>query len=181
MATVNLLPTVDVYNDWTKGLAAAYTYMDDDHTGNIVTDTSGSLSATTTGKVFQLGFQDFTEDFSSIDSVLAVTRAGNNGRGQSFELEMAINSSSGGGTTFWSAEASGSQAASATYRTQTFTSRTTSDGSSAWTNADIDSLRMRVEITAHSGGTTRATYCYFIITYTEPVVTDNSIFFGTNF
>ena len=34
---------------------------------------------------------------------------------------------------------------------------------------------------AHSGGSTRATYCYFIVTYTEPAVTDNSIFFGCNF
>jgi len=38
-----------------------------------------------------------------------------------------------------------------------------------------------VDLSLHSGGTTRFTYCYFIITYTEPTITDNAVFFGTNF
>jgi len=179
MATVNLLPNGSVSNDWTKSnpMAVAFGLMDDDHSGNITTD-SNYLSATTTGKIFEFGFENFTESFSSIDSVQAVVRSGNNGRGRTFEIDMTINNPSG---TFWSAESSGTQAASATYRTQTFTSRTTSDGSSAWTNTDINNLRMKVELTAHSGGTTRSTYCYFIVTYTEPLATDNSVFFGTNF
>ena len=182
MATINLLPNEDVYNDWTAStlFVGKYTLMDDDHTGNIATD-SNYLGATTTGKVFELGFQDFTEDFSTIDSVQAVVRSGNNGRGASFEIEMTM-VDYGSGSAFWSAEGSGSQAGLFTYRTQTFTSRTTSDGSSAWTNANINNLRMKVELTAHSGGTPRATYCYFIVTYTAPTaIADNSVFFGCNF
>ena len=178
MATINLLPNVAVSNNWSQpGIGLAYTFVDEDHTGNIAVDSS-YLSATATGKVFELGFQDFTESYSSIDSVQAVVRSGNNGRGASFEIEMTINDNTG---ILWSAEGSGSQGGSLGYRTQTFTSRTTSDGSSAWTNTNIDNLRMKVELTAHSGGTTRATYCYFIVTYTEPVAGDNAVFFGCNF
>jgi len=178
MATVNLLPNADVSNDWTLSTGShAYALLDDDHTGNSSSDSS-CLSATASGKTCNVAFQDFTEDFSSIDSVQAVIKAGNNGRGQSFALDMFILSSSG---TFWSAEGSGTQNASAGYRTVTFTSRTTSDGSSAWTRADVNDLIMRVDLSAHSGGTTKFTYCYFIVTYTEPTVTDNAIFFGTNF
>ena len=178
MATVNLLPNGDVSNDWSQfGLGTSAVLMSTDHSGSIATDPL-NLHDNTTGEVFELDFQDFSEDFSSIDSVQAVIRAGNNGRGQSFALEMTINNGSSG--TFWAAETSGSIGASLNYQTITFTSRTTSDGSSAWTNTDINNLRMKVELTAHSGGTTRATYCYFIVTYTVPS-TDNSVFFGTNF
>ena len=179
MATINLLPNGSVSNNWTtSALGTAHFMMIQDHTGNITTDTY-YLKATSTGKIFELEFDDFTEDFSSIDSVQAVVKTGNNGRGKSFEIDMTINNGSSG--TFWSAEGSGSQSASIGYKTLTFTSRTTSDGSSAWTNTDINNLRMKVELTAHSGGTTSSTYCYFIITYTEPLATDDAIFFGTNF
>ena len=179
MATVNLLPSGSVSNNWTtSALGTAHNMMIQDHTGDIATDTY-YLQATSTGKIFELEFDDFTEDFSSIDSVQAVVKTGNNGRGKSFEIDMTINNGSSG--TFWSAEGSGSQSASIGYRTLTFTSRTTSDGSSAWTNTDINNLRMKVELTAHSGGTTSSTYCYFIVTYTLPLATDNAIFFGTNF
>ena len=177
MATINLLPNGNVSNDWTKSQALAFphTLVNNNHTGNISTDLF-YLGATSTGRIFEVTFDNFTEDFSSIDSVQAVVKSGNNGRGQSFVIDMTINNSSG---TFWAAEGSGTQAASATYRTQSFAIRTTSDGSTAWTNTDINDLRMKVELTTHSGGTTRATYCYFIINYTPP--SDNAIFFGTNF
>ena len=181
MATINLLPNGTVSNNWavSTGLGgSANGVMATDHTGTIASD-SEFLSAVLPNKIFELEFDDFTEDFSSIDSVQAVVKTGNNGRGKTFEIGMTINNGSSG--TFWSVEGSGSQYASGTYRTQTFTSRTTSDGSSAWTNTDINNLRMKVELIAHSGGTTRSTYCYFIVTYTEPTATDNSIFFGTNF
>ena len=179
MATVILVPNADVSNDWAlSGLGDAQAHMSTGHTGTIATDPL-FLWDNATGQVFEFDFPNPSIDFSSIDSVQAVVSAGNNNRGQSFALEMTINNASGG--TFWAAEASGSIGASLNYRTITFTSRTTSDGSSAWTNTDINNLRMKVELTAHSGGTTRATYCYFIVTYTAPVATDNSVFFGTNF
>ena len=179
MATVNLLPNADISNNFTISTGSdAYAVMDDDHTGTIASDSS-FLVATSVGKKFSLGFQDFSASASSIDAVQAVVKAGNNGRGASFTIGMTmVNGTSGN---FYSAESSGSLAASGTYRTVTFTNRTTSDGSSAWTETDVNNLRMELQLTAHSGGTTRLTYCYFIITYTEPVATDNAIFFGTNF
>ena len=180
MATINLLPNGTVSNNWavSTGLGgSANGVMATDHTGSQASD-SEYLSSAATTKIYEFDFDNFTEDFSSIDSVQAVIKAGNNSRGQSFALEMTINNGSSG--TFWAAEASGCIGASLNYRTITFTSRTKSDGSSDCTNTDINNLRMKVELTAHSGGTTRATYCYFIVTYTAPS-TDNSVFFGTNF
>tara|TARA_R100001594_G_scaffold102745_2_gene137497 strand:- start:2510 stop:3046 length:537 start_codon:yes stop_codon:yes gene_type:complete len=178
MANIKLYPNSTVSNNWTKSqpMSTVHGLMANDHTGNITTD-SFHLRDTATGEIFELDFDNFTEDFSSIDSVQAVVKAGNNNRGQSFAIEMTINDALAGA--FWSAESSGTQLASAGYRTITFTSRTTSDGSSAWTNTNINSLRMKVELTTISGGTTYATYCYFIVTYTPP--SDNAIFFGTNF
>ena len=57
----------------------------------------------------------------------------------------------------------------------------TTDGSTAWDNDDVDDLQMEIHLSTHSGGTTKCTYCYFIIDYDLPVVRDNSVFFGTNF
>jgi hypothetical protein len=178
MATVNLLPDTDVSNDWTLSTGSdVYALIDDDHTGSIPAD-SNYLSATAAGKKFTVGFQNFTEAHSSIDGVQLVTRSGNNGRGQSFELETQLLPALGSA---YYTETSGTQAAAATYRTQTYTNRTTYDGSNAWTNMRIDGLRVLVELDTHSGGTTRFTQAYVIVTYTPPVATDNAIFFGTNF
>ena len=179
MATVNLLPTGDVSNSpaWTLSIGSdVYARLDEDWTGIIGLDIS-NISATASGKKAQVSFANFTEDHSAINSVTAVTRAGNNGRGQSFELTTKIIS---GGSTLYT-EASGTQLASGTHRTQTYTARTTTDGSTAWDNDDVDDLQMEIHLSTHSGGTTKCTYCYFIIDYDLPVAADNSVFFGTNF
>ena len=181
MATVNLLPNVDVSNSpaWTLSTGSdVYDLINDDHTGFASGD-SCNLSATATGKTCVVQLQDFTEDHSSIDSVQLVTKAGNNGRGQSFELETKLLPASG--ITPYYTEGSGTQLASAGYRTQTYTNRTTTDGSTAWNNTLVDGLRVNIKLDAHSGGTTRFTQVYIIATYTEPLATDNAVFFGTNF
>ena len=180
MATVNLLPNADVLNNWTLSTGSdAYALVDDDHTALIVMDSS-YLSATTAGKSCILELQNFTESHSSIDGVQVVVRAGNNGRGQSFEIKTKLMSETSPATIYYD-EDSSTQASSGSYRTITFTNRTTSNGSDAWTNAELNNLRLYVELEAHSGGTTRFTYCYAIVTYTEPVATDNAVFFGCNF
>ena len=177
MATVNLLPNADVSNDWTLSTGSdVYALVDDDHTGTVATD-SNYLSSTSAGSTCTVELQDFSESHSAINSITLVTKAGNNGRGASFTLETRLTSASGDYYT----ESSGSQAAQRNYRTQTYTTRTTHDGSNAWTNALLNSLRVRVDLDAHSGGTTRFTYCYVTVDYDLPVATDNSIFFGTNF
>ena len=180
MATFNLYPVGDESNDFTISTGStAWGVMDDDHTGNISTDSS-YLSTTSSGNICKFRFGSFTPSYDSIDSVQVVVKGGNNGRGASFALGMTIVNSAGGN--FYNQESSGTQNASAGYRTINYTSRTTSDGSStAWTPTTLARIRIELELTAHSGGTFQTTYCYVIVTYTEPVVTDNSIFFGTNF
>ena len=179
MATVNLYPDGTGVNSWTLSTGSdAHTLLQDDHTGFITTD-SNYLSATASSKICYLQLDDFTEDHSSIDGVQVVTRAGNNGRGRQFALETKLLPASG--LTAYYTEGSGTQAANASYRTQTYTNRTTHDGSTAWNNTLVDGLRLSVSLSLHSGGTTSFTQAYVIVTYTEPVATDNSIFFGTNF
>ena len=176
MATINLLPDGDISNDWTLSTGSdVFALLDDDTT--FIGSDSSRITATAAFKECTLTFQDFSEDFSSIDSVQAVIRAGNNNRGRSFKIKSTIFDN----TSSLYVENSALQAASTTYRTITYTNRTTSDGSSAWTNSNINNLRMKIQLSMHSGGTTSCTYCYFIITYTEPTVTDNAVFFGTNF
>ena len=180
MATINLLPNADVSNDWTLSTGSdVYALLDEDTTGWIGFDGS-KLTTTSVGDGFVVDLQDFTEAHSSIDGVQAVVRAGNNGRGRTFKIKTRLLDEASPAGIYYD-EDSATQGASVTYRTVTFTNRTTSDGSSAWTNANINDLRMRVDLSAHSGGTTRFTYCYFIITYTEPTVSDNAVFFGCNF
>ena len=179
MATVNLYPDGNGINNWTLSTGSDIAALvQDDHTGFITTD-SNYLSATAVNKLVYLTLDDFTEAHSSIDGVQLVTRAGNNGRGSSFELETKLFPVSG--LTPYYTENSGSQAASATYRTQTYTNRTTYDGSNVWTKALVDGLRVYVKLDAHSGGTARFTQAYVIVTYTEPTSTDNAVFFGCNF
>ena len=176
MATINLLPDGDISNDWTLSTGSdVFALLDDNAT--LIGSDSSRITATAAFKECTLTFQDFSEDFSSIDSVQAVIRAGNNGRGRSFKIKSTIFDN----TSSLYVENSALQTASTTYKTITYTNRTTSDGSSAWTNSNINNLRMKIELSMHSGGTTSCTYCYFIITYTEPVATDNSLFFGCNF
>ena len=177
MATVNLLPNADVSNDWTLSTGSdVYALLDDNHTGTVAMDSS-YLSSTSAGSTCTVDLQDFSESHSAINSITLVTKAGNNGRGASYVLETRLTSASGDYYT----ESSGIQTAHRNYKTQTYTARTTHDGSNAWTNALLNSLRVRVDLDAHSGGTTRFTYCYVTVDYDLPATTDNSILFGTNF
>ena len=181
MATINLLPNADVSNDWTLSTGSdVFALLDDDTAGLIGSDGS-KLTTTSVGDDFVVELQNFTEAHSSIDGVQAVVRAGNHFRGRTFKIKTRLTDEASPVNIYYD-EDSATQTASTTYRTVTFTNRTTSDGSSAWTNAELNNLRLYVEAEANSGGTLSCTYCYVIVTYTEPVATtDNAIFFGTNF
>ena len=178
MATVNLLPNADVSNNWTLSTGSdVYALIDDDHTLPVAMDVN-YLSATAAGKACIFQLQDFTEGHSSIDGVQLVLRAGNDGRSQTYDLETKLL------PVFGSAyydESTGPETSNRFYKTHTFTNRTTYDGSNAWTNARVNSLRVGVTLDAHSGGTMKFTKAHVIVTYTEPLATDNSVFFGTNF
>ena len=178
MATVNLLPNTDVSNDWTLSTGSdVYALIDDDHTGNISGDSS-FISALAAGKSCIVQLQDFTEAHSSIDGVQVVVKAGNDGRGQTYEIGTKLLPAIGGA---YYSEGTGTELSNRNYLTHTFTNRTTYDGSNAWDNSRVNALKLGVSLDAHSGGLTKFTYAYVIVTYTEPLAVDNSIFFGANF
>ena len=178
MATVNLLPNGTVSNSWTPpSISDPYSFIDEDHTGTVASDSS-YLSATATAKSCIVELQNFTEDHSSIDGVQLVVRAGVADRGETYDLRTRLIDASGSS---YYTELTGTELANRNYLTHTFTNRTTTDGSTAWTNILINALRLRVELDANSGGTFKWTQAYVIVTYTEPLATDNAIFFGCNF
>ena len=182
MATVNLLPDVDIAHGPTFTLSSGsdiYALLDDDVAGSPPLEPK-QIYATAAGKRCILGFQDFDDTgVASIDSVQAVIKHNNNGRGATYELSMLIQNSSG---TFWAAESSGTLSANVGWLTKTFTARETStSGGSAWTNSDLDDIRMQIDLDATTGGTTRVGYAYFKVIYTMAVVANDAVFFGTNF
>ena len=183
MATVNLLPNADISNSpaWTLSTGTdIYTLIDDAGTGNVGSDSS-MISATASGKSCSVAFQDLDAGLSgaTINSVTAVIQHNNNGRGRTYEITCKIGRAAGVDYT----ESTGTASAAINWLTTTFTERTTSDGSSAWTFGDVNDMRMILELTAHSGGTTGISYAYLTVDYTAATAasTDNAVFFGTNF
>ena len=179
MATVNLSPNADISNDWNISLGVyAYAMLSGAYISAVASDAS-YISQTSSGSRCYLNFDDFTAPHSAINSIQVITVAGNNTRGASYELTTRIGLSTGG---FLYTEGSGSQSANIAYQTQLYTTRTTSDGSTAWSNSDLNDLRVRIDLSAHSAGTTQCTNCVVVVDYDLPVsITDNAILFGANF
>ena len=177
MATVTLLPNADISNDWTLSTATDVYDLLDDTTATLAGDTS-YLYSTTSASECEVALEDFSEAYSVINSIRLTTASGNAGRGQSHELRTFLNSASGNYYT----ELSGSIPAHRfNYITTNYTTRTTHNGSDAWTQALLNDLRVKVVLYAHSGGTTQFTYLKIEVDYDLPVSADNSILFGTNF
>ena len=176
MATIALLPNGDVSNDWTlSGGSDVYALLDD--TSVTLGADASYLSSTSAGSVCIVDLQDFHEDYSKINSVTLTTVSGNTGRGESHTLVTRLIS-----TGVALDESSGNiPAHRSDYVITNYTTRTTYDGSNLWTEALLNGLSVRVNLDAHSGGTTQFTYCYVTVDYDLPVSADNSILFGTNF
>ena len=171
MATVNLVPNADVSNSpaWTlSGGSDVYPLIAAEADTDESSD-SDKISATAAGKKCIVEFTDL--DFSglnidSINSVQAVVRAAIPDRSQTYTIGVRILDSSS--TELWAQETSAGSS-DGTWATHTFTARTT-DGTDAWTDTDIDGLRMEIEGVAMSGGTLAVGYVYFIIDYDEIVI-----------
>ena len=177
MATVNLLPYGVGVNTFTLSTGSDVAALLQDDASTPAGD-SNYLSATAAGKVCYLNLDDFTRDHSSIDGVQIVLRAGNGARTQTYDIETQLLPALGGA---YYTESTGTETSHRYYKTHTFTNRTTTDGSTAWNNTLVDALRLYVKLDAHSGATFQFTQAYVIVTYTEPVATDNAVFFGCNF
>ena len=181
MATVNLLPNADISNSpaWTISSGSdVYAMLDDDDSGHVTSDSS-DIEATAAGKVCIVAMQDLDPGLSgaTINSVTAVVKHNSRTRGQNYVINTAILM----GSVLYE-ENTGTVYSDASWKTTTFTTRTTSDGVHAWTFADINGLRLGLALTSHSGGTTGITYAYYIVDYTEAVAAaDNAVFFGANF
>ena len=185
MPTVNLLPNADISNSpaWNISTPGADVYeeLSNDNSGNPATD-ANQINTTSAGKKCVIQFEDFDNTgVDSIDSVQAVLKVGQQGRGNTYTIGMTI-TNNGSGSASW-AEETINDTASLNWNTNTFTSRTTStSGGSAWNDTDIDNIAMEIHAHTMSGNTLRVTYAYFIVTYTEATtVTHNATFFGTNF
>ena len=179
MAVVFLLPDADVSNSpaWTIGTGSdVYAVLDDDDTGHVASDSS-DIEATAVGQICEVRFQDHSLDAgTTIDSVQAVVKHNNRGRGTTYRIQVEINHSGG---TYYTENIEGSGAAS--WVTAALTARTTSDGSTAWSLSEINGLQMNLELSAISAGTVGITYAYFRVIYTPPVTAHNATFFGANF
>ena len=161
--------------------SSVFALLDDDDSGVPAGDGS-QIYTTSAGKKCVVQFQDFDDTVvASIDSVQAVLRVGQQGRGNSYTIGMTI-TNNGSGAASW-AEETINDTASLGWNTNTFTSRATStSGGSDWADTDIDNIAMEIHAHTMSGDTLRVTYAYFIVTYTPSVtVTDNATFFGANF
>ena len=192
MPLVKLYPHIDVSNSpaWTISSGSDVWAMLDDNDNGHVTSDGSDIEATASGKICIIGFYPPVEYGISgfgdgwTNSLTAVVKHNNRNRGASYTIRMSMLDSSnneygpGGGLYVEDV----TQNAYSSWITTTFTTRTTSDGSSAWTGDDVNLIRMKIHLTAHTGGTTGVTWVYYILDYTEPAaVTDNAVFFGANF
>ena len=188
MATVNLLPNADVTNSpaWTlsTGFSAGwFALLATDYSAPPLSDGS-NISTTSAGKKCVVQFERLDSvslNIDTIDSVQAVLKVSQLGRGNSYTIGMTI-TNNGSGAASW-AEQTINDTASIGWNTNTFTARTTStSGGSDWEDIDIDNIAMEIHAHTMSGNTLRVSYAYFIVTYTPAVaVTDNATFFGANF
>ena len=179
MATVNLTPDVTVSNDWTafttSGTGTAHENLadSDDNSGVRTQDQNDECIVTLTN--YSAG--------GTINSIRHYIRGFKfNTRGGDTEVQVIIENSSG--TALYSEN---HQLLFNSYVPQDFngTARTTSDGSSAWTDGNLDGLRLNINTSPEDpAGVSYANVvkAYIEVTYTAAVAAaDNAIFFGTNF
>ena len=156
MATANLFPvSVDSSGaDWTNvGGSNAHASLADDETSNYIKSTSA-------GKYNTFGMDNFGEDFTSITSIKIVIKARETSRGGAYTIDTKILNA--GGSTLYEEDFSAD--ANVNYNTNNGTARTTSDGSSAWTDSDLDGIQIKLTGQAVTSDT-RITYAYIEVTY----------------
>ena len=175
MATVNLTPDVTVSNDWTafttSGTGTAHENLadSDDNSGVRTQDQNDECIVTLTN--YSAG--------GTINSIRHYIRGFKfNTRGGDTEVEVEIIL---GGATLY---AENHNLLFNSYVAQDFygTARTTSDGSSAWTDGNLDGLRLNINTSPEDpAGVSYANVVKAYIEVTYTAAADNAIFFGTNF
>jgi len=145
MATTFLNPDGNVtIAGWNTSFSTTASHLSQGDTSN---EWRTNLGAT--GKaIWTLGDFDFSGlNVDSITNIKHKLICGLDARGGSANVTVAIRdmSSGGAGTTLYSE--THANTAGAGFQTFTGTTRTTSDGSSAWTDSDLDGLRLAIDTT----------------------------------
>ena len=176
MATTNLLPDSTVSNNWTINGGSGTVHQN-------LADTSdlSDIRTQDQSRVAVVELADYSAG-GTIDSIRHYVR-GYKFHSRSGDIEIQVKITNSSDTTLYSDNhlllVNG-------YNPQDFygTARTTSDGSSAWTDGDLDGLRLDINTSPEDpDGVSYAVIvkAYVEVTYTGVAVTDNAIFFGHNF
>tara|TARA_Y100000310_G_C20629596_1_gene787885 strand:+ start:68 stop:661 length:594 start_codon:yes stop_codon:yes gene_type:complete len=172
MATVILRPeSPDVTNNWAiaGGESTAFATLNDEsnstyiyHNGN-TRDVEVELEA-----LDSVGL-----NIDTIDSIQAVMTVDNSLRSNSTRLELSYRDSSSNLINSYTEFEDITTSNSAPSTDVNWTSRTTSDGSTLWSDGDIDGMRLRIVITiGPASGYIQISELYLVVTYTElPVLT----------
>ena len=171
MAIVNLVPNADVSNSpaWTLSSGSDIYPLINVEADDDATVDADKITATAAGKkcIVEFGDLDYTGlNIDSINSVQAIVHTALTARGNTYTIGVRILDSSN--TELYAQEASAGSSAG-NWANHAFTARTT-DGTDAWTDTDIDGIRMEIEGTLLSGGTLRVGYAKFIIDYDIPAI-----------
>ena len=174
MATMILLPdaTGATQVEWVAvGELAHHECLDDDNAA------TSYVKCSTHGRSMQIEYANPSvaeADIASIESVRFLSSGKSVHRSDPSLVAISFQSPTAGFSETVSYDAHRTN-----FETINGTARTTSDGSSAWTYSDLEDLEMKCVKSA-----TIEVYLSYLaleVTYTEAVVTDNAVFFGTNF
>jgi len=174
MATMILLPDGTGLNEsgWVAvGETTPHECLDDDNAATSYV----KCSVDTKTMIIEYANPSVAEaDIASIESVRFLSSGKSVHRTNPSVVTISFNAPTAGFQ-----EASSYNAHRTSFETINGTARTTSDGSNPWTYSNLEDLEMKcvkvlpVEV--------YLSYLALEVTYTEAVVTDNAIFFGTNF
>ena len=175
MATMILLPNANgvISSDWIPvGETAEWECLDDDNDGTSYVKCNDNAAT----MVIEYANPSVAEgDISSIDSVRFLSSGKAVHRTDPARVQIEYDTS---GVSAYS-ETVAYDAHRTNYETINGTARTTSDGSSAWTYANLEALELKctkvltIEV--------YLSYLAIEVTYTEAVSADNATFFGANF
>tara|TARA_R110002051_G_scaffold297581_1_gene364031 strand:+ start:97 stop:624 length:528 start_codon:yes stop_codon:yes gene_type:complete len=175
MATVNLAPSSTVSNDWDVPSGTAH--------GNL-SDSDDATVIRTNVQNDECIVQILNHSFGHGEVITSVRHyiRGFKHNARSGDTEVQVILENSGGTTLYS---DNHQLLFNGYVPQDFygTARTTSDGSNPWSQSDITGLRLNINTSPEdppSFSYAAVVKAYVEVTYTV-AVTDNAIFFGTNF
>ena len=175
MATVNLHPSSTVTNDWTisGGAGTVHENLADSDDSSLIRDNAINQEA-----LVQL--DDYTAG-GTIDSIRFYVRGVMyNTRSGNVDIQVKLVGASG---TFYGETVTLNFTGGYAPEDHYGTARATSDGSSAWTDSDLDALRLNINTSIEDPPAVsfaQVNKAYVEVTYTS-AVEDNAVFFGTNF